>query len=172
MDIKITSDGGCLISGHFHNGTIIFSHYYIKLDSNGNTEWEERITGPTGHEGTWSSVELNDGSFVSVGGSWRDYTGNFQKLDKDGNLLWTQYLASQDSINMAFDLDLTNDNGLIICGLINGRSSDSQLGLRKTDLDGNIEWEGSYGGSGAETGFFVKSKKKWELLSCWFGILK
>jgi predicted secreted protein len=140
-----TADGGYALAGH--NGGYDF--WLVKTDSTGNMQWNTTYGG-TGIDGTRGLVQTPDGGYAMAG-----YTGSFGagnqdfwlvKTDSTGNMQWNRtYGGTLDDIALA--LVYTSEGGYSIAGYTNsyGAGYDDFL-LVKTDADGNIQWNRTYGG--------------------------
>ena len=95
-----TSDGGYLITG-FSRDEIAddwFRYYFLKLDKDGNEEWQRNFGYPHWHAKTTSTVETKSGHFLS--GGWVILEGLIQekmfvKLDQEGNLIWQRIFGNE-----------------------------------------------------------------------------
>jgi len=92
--VKQTADGGYIVAGYTssndsditgnHGGTDL---WVVKLDNNGNIEWQKSLGGSAGEGGGYSNVMVeqctNGGYFVASGTSSNDgdVTGNHGALD-------------------------------------------------------------------------------------------
>lgn len=98
-----TTDGGCIVAGYTNN--IIDNVYWnydcriIKLDANGNSEWEKTLGGEgSGYEEASCVIQTSNGCYVIAGytvSTDGDITGNkggedfwVIKLDNSGDVLW------------------------------------------------------------------------------------
>lgn len=110
-------------------------------------EWTQTFGGDQMDYG-WSVVETNDGGYAIAG-----YTGAYIgddailiKTDSHGDKVWRQTYGGGD-YEEVYCLQQTDDNGFIMAGrtLSFGQNFD-QFYVVKTDADGVVEWERSYGG--------------------------
>lgn len=113
-----------------------------------------------------SIVQTPDGGYVLVGSAPVDITptnSNMQvavvKLAADGTELWHKfYGGSTSGIEIAYKVQLTNDNGFIVLATTNsidgGDMSGSHGGqdfwILKLDENGNLQWSKTLGGSDDE----------------------
>jgi hypothetical protein len=71
-----TKDGGLLLSGwnivDAGNGTFVRSGWLIKTDIRGNVEWNQTFNLPLE---TCHTIQVTDGSYVSVGGMYNNFNG-------------------------------------------------------------------------------------------------
>jgi hypothetical protein len=132
-----TSDRGYALAGE---SSSFDGLWLVKTDVDGNMMWnrtyEERS------EDT-SLVLTSDGGFAVAGGM-----GDFWlvKTDNQGNMEWSRTYGGKD-IDRAHSLVQTSDGGYALAG---GTSSfdvgQGDFWLVKTDMDGNIMWNTTYGG--------------------------
>lgn len=69
------------------------------------------------------------------------------KTDFSGGLIWHKNLGQATE---GWSLKITNDNALIVTGTIKTASDNIDAVLIKTDLDGNMFWQKSFGGPMAD----------------------
>ena len=102
-----------------------------------------------------SVVQTSDGGYVMCGftRSFGDPDGDIYmvRTDEHGDTLWTRTFGGS-SYEQSFRVERTNDNGFIISGYSHSFGSLSQMYLVKTDSFGNLDWQGTYGGSYVEYG--------------------
>jgi hypothetical protein len=135
-----TSDGGYVLAGGTNTGeklgpgkevgdVDLYDTYLIKIDPEGNVEWEKRID--VGHsDGAHFIKQTPDGGFIisgKFGAAWYDpKKGLFlMKTDSKGNKKWVKEDISGKIV------ETTSDSG---CILIDGS-------LYKIDQKGNIVWK-------------------------------
>ncbi len=115
-----TSDHGFLISGQIADTSITDGDGLIlKTDSLGNEEWHT-IFGGNNFEAIYSSIELADYGFLSLG--WTRSFGNgsrdiyLVKTDSSGNFLWQKNWGTFDDEGGIGITSLSNGNYLIAGG--------------------------------------------------------
>jgi hypothetical protein len=107
-------------------------------------------------EGT-SAVEASDGNFVALG--WAQYTdassvthrnAYLLKLsESDGSLIWENvYPNSIETYSVA----MAPDNGFIITGTASGGGGYTDVYLLKTDSNGTLQWEQTFGADRGDGG--------------------
>ena len=132
------------------NGDILL----IKLDSFGNKQWVKTY-GTTAPEGSKGICQTADGGYALLTGS-RARLGDiaFDRIDANGNLLWTSRNFGSSRPEGIYDIISTPDNGLLIFGTSLGADGDipfnyksppiafqpSDWVLLKTDSLGNKQW--------------------------------
>lgn len=156
-----TADGGFLVAGGTESyGSGIYDAYLLRLDGQGRKIWEKTYGGK-GSDCGYALLPAADGGFVVAGESEYGLQGRPQvylfKTDATGKLLWEKrYRGGGDSYGWA--LRQTADGGFIVAGETEVQWSDGGgfvSYLIKTDGDGNLLWERSYGGEGYSTAYGV-----------------
>jgi hypothetical protein len=145
-----------------------YDFWVIKIGTEGELLWEHSYGG-TGIEIAYDIAKTDDGGFVVVGNTFSndtDISSNHGesdvwliRIDSEGQLLW-EHSYGGSAFDAAEGVTLSGDNGFIITG--NSKSTDgdcsenngeNDLWVLKTNPEGALEWQGSYGGSGLEYGF-------------------
>ncbi len=143
--------------------------WIIKIDASGNLIWE-KTHGFSGNDQAFSIIQTNDGGYFISGiidvtasegnGNDRaakrkhaggDYWG--LKLDSNGNKIWRRFFGGSFT-DTAFDAIETVDNGFIIIGTsdsedvdISNNKGSYDYWAVKVNVNGDMVWEKSYGGS-------------------------
>jgi hypothetical protein len=111
--------------------------------------WDKTI-GTVYSEGFQNIIPLSEGGFAACGYSYASQTGNphvqLIKFDDNGNANLTMYYGGLRR-DYAYDLKQTNDQGFIIAGYSTSFDNNKQMYLIKTDSQGTIEWQKTYGGN-------------------------
>gem|GEM_PF-2125363 len=153
--IRQTPEGGYIMAGSSYSfdeqGSGKF--WFLKLDSDGNIEWEAGYGGEA-LDGPLSLEVTSDGGYIAAGvtNSFADSSSPWiLKFDSDGNLEWEKlYSYSQGAI--AHSIRQTLDGGYIVGG---------SGFLLKLDSDGNVEWNKDILGGGtsvqqtSDGGYFI-----------------
>jgi hypothetical protein len=155
--VKQTTDGGYIITGFC--GTGHFDVWLIKTDPIGNEEWSN-IYGGVASDGGYSVQQTADGGYIVVG-----YTSSYSsggsdawliKTDSKGDKEWDKTLGGTNS-EVGFSVQQTVDEGYIITGQLFTYSTQKyEIWLIKTDSDGNIDWDQTFGVSDLNYGYFVE----------------
>lgn len=169
-----TSDGGVILTAQIDRIGGDISNYYggydawmVKLDANGDIEWDFTI-GSSGFEFVNTIIQTNDGGYLIGAYGKPEGDGNIIcqtapgvdadvivfKLDEFGNEIWQKCYGGSGSeiINSILELD---DGFVFVAG---GNSADGDLSnsewhgdydtwLIRTDEIGNIIWQKCYGGT-------------------------
>lgn len=140
-----TSDGGFALTGS-SSGKV----YALKLDSNGNFQWNTAVGGVP-QDVSNSIVQTSDGGFVMAGEtiSYGSASGNMYivKLDSLGNLSWTRHVGRTSGRSAATEIIQTYDGGYAVAGHSNsfGNQGRYNVYLVKLNADGEFEWNRSVG---------------------------
>jgi len=122
------------------------------------TSWQRTYSGSKTDEG-WSVVQTSDGGYI-VAGTTTSYDGDGRlglipdegdvyliKTDANGNLIWQKNYGGPEE-DAGYSVLQTNDGGYIIAGKTESYGAGgSDVYLIKTDTNGNMLWQKSYGGS-------------------------
>ena len=162
LSVQQTTDGGYIITGltySFGNGDKDI--WLIKVDSQGEKEWDQTFGGSSGDEG--SSVQQTiDGGYIITGyttgrDGWAEAW--LIKVDSQGEQEWDRIFDGSDGSYIASGqfVQQTIDGGYIITGgqYYSGfRGRD--IWIIKTDSQGGEEWNRTFGGGGEEQGYCVQ----------------
>jgi len=152
-----TFDGGITIAANTRSFGSGFSDcWLIRVDSSGNIEWTQTYGGENGDR-VYSLIQTANGGYVLAGRTHSFGAGASDcwlvKVDSLGNMEWNQTYGGSNQ-DVALDVVQTSDGGYLIAGetWIND-GSDQDLWLIKTDVEGKMQWNRTYGGSSQETPF-------------------
>lgn len=176
--IQQTTDGGYIVAGAtFSNDGDVSSNngeedfWIIKLDSNGNLQWEQTFGG-TDVDRAEAIQQTADGGYIAAGFSASlngDVGGNFGnfdfwliKLDAGGNLLWEQNYGGSGP-DWAYELETTSDGGFLLSGSTISTDHDVldnngfyDYWVIKVDQNGTLLWSQNFGGTGEDRAYFVR----------------
>jgi hypothetical protein len=156
-----TTDGGFVLPGwtdSFGAGGRDF--WLVKTDTNGQVEWNQTYGG-IADEHANSLIQTADGGFVFVGSTKSygagngDFWGDFWviKTDVNGQEEWNQTYGGIDGDFVGSAVQ-TTDGGYAFAGSTtsDGAGGDSwgDFWLVKTDVNGQAEWNQTYGGINEE----------------------
>jgi gliding motility-associated-like protein len=169
QSIEQTENGGYLVAGWSNSsdgdvsGNNDDSDYWIvKLDKNGQLEWENSLGGSDSEE-AYDIEQTEDGGYVVAGvsaSSDGDVGGNkgeedywIVKLDKTGQLEWENNLGGS-GLDRAWSIEQTQDGGFVVAGEskssdgdVSGNKGEEDYWIVKLDETGQLEWENNLGGS-------------------------
>ena len=157
------SDGKYIIVG----GTSIETSsevdvYIVQIDSLGEMVWDT-CYGGTGRNDAYFISATDDGYYIIVGRTSLYYDILFDvyllKINDSGDTLWTRKIGGEDESDIGRCVRPTTDGGYIIVGYTYsygiGTPDSSNVYLVKTDSEGYVEWEHTYGGPGEDKGYSV-----------------
>lgn len=174
LSISQTFDGGYICGGSsqsnisgdkIENSQGVTDYWVIKLDANGNIQWQNTIGGSS-HDHLRSINQTSDGGYILGGLSDSNISGdkieNSQgvedywviKLDSLGNIQWQNTIGGNYNDNL-FSISQTVDGGYICGGYsasnISGDKTENSQGVFdywviKLDGGGNIIWQNTIGG--------------------------
>lgn len=151
--------------------------WIVKLDDNGNIEWQECLGG-TYNEGATSIKETPDGGFIVAGfasSNDGDVSGNHSstyfddywviKIDNTGNLLWQKCFGGSN-YELPADIQLTIDRGFIVAGFSqsndgdvtghHGANSETDYWITRLDSTGDLLWQKSLGGTANDFAYSIQ----------------
>jgi hypothetical protein len=136
-------------------------------------QWTKAFSGESSDVGK-SVQQTQDGGYVVCG-----YTSSYGaggedvwliKTDADGNLLWDRTFGGE-RYDYGFSVRQTQDGGYIVCGnTVSSRSGEfrtSKLLLIKTDTDGNLLWDKTFGSIiGYDVGYSIQQTQDGGYIVC------
>nr|MBN2276123.1 T9SS type A sorting domain-containing protein [candidate division Zixibacteria bacterium] len=150
--VRRTGDHGYIICGTSNSWGAGYSDIYlVKTDSLGNLVWSETFGG-TGGETGYAVRQTIDGGYIAVGATGSFGTGYSSvyavRANASGDSLWaTTYGGS--GADLAYSVEIAGDQGYLIIGATSSSGSGYTDGyLIKTDANGVVLWEKTYGGTG------------------------
>ena len=168
-------DGGFVMAGFSESDDYDISNtkgsydfWVIKLTASGELLWE-RSFGGSGIEIAYDITKTDDGAYVVAGNTFstdKDISLNHGesdvwliKIDDNGNLLWEKTFGGS-LFDAARAVSKTKDGGFIITGNTKSTDGDTRenkgendIWVIKTDSEGNLFWQASFGGSNLDYGF-------------------
>jgi hypothetical protein len=154
-----TDDGGFAVAGSTISfGAGLSDVWLIKTDSDGNMLWNKTY-GDVYNDCAFSLVATSDGGYALAGFTYFFAAGGYDfylvRTDSDGNMLWNQTYGGPD-IDMGYSLVGTSDGGFAIAGETDSFGAGlSDFWLVRTDSDGNMLWNKTYGGTENDRGWSV-----------------
>jgi hypothetical protein len=147
MSIIQTSDGGFAIAG-FGEKVLegLGAIWFAKMDSSGNLEWNETLSGRVAACPS-TIIQTSDGGYImsDVSYSFAPNQGFFTltKMNATGYVLWSKNYGGegyyfQPECNLAI---ATEDGGYLMAGYL----WDKCAWAVKTDAEGNMQWNQTYG---------------------------
>jgi len=148
--IQQVADGGYIVAADtFPLRAGGYDVYVIKLDENGNLQWQTTYGGSKG-EIAYSIQQTKDGGYIVAGGTYSFGTGNEDvyvlKLDENGNLQWQKTYGGEDR-DFAYSIQQTKDGGYIVAGGTYSFGAENEdVYILKLKEDGSLEWQKTFGG--------------------------
>lgn len=166
-----TNDGGYVITGSLGHKSP-FSYYpttdawLIKLDANGNKLWE-KLMGGSNNDNFNNIIKRPDGGYLLTGttsstdvvsGHHGGYDTWLLKLDNNFNVLWQKVFGGSGQ-DMISDIIYTQDGNYLLSGNTNsnngdiiGQHGDYDAWVLKLDMNNNILWQKTLGGTNSDYG--------------------
>lgn len=173
QDVAALPDGGYLIVGETYStdGDVTFQHgngdaWVIKLNSNGEVEWQKTLGGSDNDGARAVAVALDGGSIVSgfTFSNDGDVSGNngmadlwVVKLDAEGNMEWETTLGGS-GIDGANDICQSTEGLITATGFTESNDGDvtgflgggSDTWVVQLDANGTLLWQKCIGGNGQD----------------------
>jgi len=113
-----------------------------------------RTYGGTGHDYAYDLVQTSDGGYALLGYTFPNPIGNINswlvKTDANGNMEWNKTYGGT-GWEYAYDLVQTSDGGYALAGYTQSYGAGGgDAWLVKTDANGNMEWNKTYGGTSSD----------------------
>lgn len=147
-----TSDGGFVLAGQTYSfGSGWSNAWLVKTDEFGNMEWNQTY-GRKNYDYVISFVQTSDGGYALAGrvASQQGFgDGDFWlvKTDSSGNVQWDKTYGGTGE-ETAHSVVQAIDGGFALTGLTNSLGAGGfDTWLVKTDSNGEMEWNQTYGGA-------------------------
>ncbi|UCG69137.1 MAG: hypothetical protein JSV09_15355, partial [Thermoplasmata archaeon] len=156
--VQETFDGGYIIGGTTYSyGAGDMDLWLIKTDNIGNEEWNQTFGTFEEEEGN-EAIQTFDGGFAIIGYTLGGGGSNIAWLIKTnvtGDEEWNKTYGGTSNDNVD-SIKQTSDGGFIIGGYTSSFGAvSSDAWLIKTDIDGNEEWNETYGGVSSDVAYLV-----------------
>jgi predicted secreted protein len=158
--VSQTLDGGYIVVGYTSSyGAGSADVWVIKVDSNGNQQWAKTFGG-TNFDAGLSVKQLPNEGYI-VAGYTESYGAGASdvwliKLDQNGNQQWAKTYGGTGN-DYGCSVELSVDGGFIVTGYQESFSNGGyDVGLLKTDSDGNLIWLKNFGGTDYDGGYSIK----------------
>ena len=144
--MDITHDNGYIMAGIFRvKGSSVNSPFFIKVDANGNKQWEKKIIEPNSDTHIKCVTTVSDGGYVAAGYNWA-FSGNNKetyvvKINSDSTIAWKNIYNTVSPNVIAEEIIECPDGTLLITGApINTLNTTSQVVVMKLAADGTFMW--------------------------------
>jgi hypothetical protein len=158
--IQLTYDGGFIITGNRYSFITNSSDVYlIKTDANGESLWTKTYGGKNNDRG-FAVVQTPDSGYVIAGRTESFGAGEYDvyliRTNSIGDTMWTRTYGGINN-DYCYSVSQTSDSGFIMAGHTRSFGSGNwDIYLIKTDMDGNVVWDKTYGESDIDESFSVK----------------
>ena len=154
--VQQTTDGGYIIAGYTETG---YNAYLVKTNSDGDVVWEKTFGGSTA-DWAQSVQQTTDGGYIISGVTTSDAAGGsglyLVKTNSDGDLQWQKTFGGSSGEG-GYSVQQTSDGGYIITGFTSSYGSGgNDVYLVKTNSNGDLLWEKTFGGSSSDWGYSVQ----------------
>ena len=158
--VKNTSDGGYILTGITNSFGYGSSDIWLfKVNQEGLEEWQYTFGGADGDWGMSVEQTMDDG-FIVVGHTLSFGAGFYDiymvKTDAFGNEEWHQTFGGTEE-DFGYSVLQTSEGGYVVLGFtVSFGSGSRDVWLIKTDAQGNMEWDKTFGGSASDVGEDIK----------------
>lgn len=187
-EVIATSDGGYIINGRTASGNIDVVGYnggndfwVIKLDANGNLEWQHPLGGSSTELG-YGITETSDGGYAACGYS-RSTNGDVStnnggtdfwivKLSSTGSIQWESSYGGT-STDIAYGIGQDDDGNYLVGGITRSNNTGDVTGFNggtddfwgiKLNSTGGLIWQKTVGGSNRDIALGARSDRDGNLL--------
>ena len=146
--VEETSDGGFIVAGSTHSTVKnMYLAFLFKTDNQGKEVWKQTYNG-LGQAVGMSVKQTDDDGYILAGIGISDDNMDHSKVllfktDSNGELISSNYYNLEYSI-LSIDLEITNDDGYILCGTITDIYVKSLAFLLKTNNFLDEIWNKTY----------------------------
>ena len=158
--VQQTTDGGYIIAGTTSSyGSGNSDIYLIKTNANGDIEWQKTFGGNNNDNG-FSVQQTIDGGYIIVGDTYSYGADGSDvyliKTNEFGNAEWQRTFGGGGN-EEGHSVQQTTEGDYIIAGDTSSYGSgNSDVYLIKTNANGDLEWQKTFGGKDNDYGYSVK----------------
>lgn len=156
--VIVLPDGLAFTGRNSSTGPGYNNYWLVKTDFLGKTVFDKVYGGPK--DDVANALAVVDGGFAVVGSTLSKGAGAkdfwIVRTDKDGTALWDKVFGgvSDDQANGVVE----QNDGIAIAGMTQSKGAGGKdAWLIRTDKDGNLLWDKTYGGSGADEALAVSA---------------
>jgi hypothetical protein len=145
-----------------------YDFWVVKVGTDGEMIWE-RSFGGSGIDISYDILATRDGAYIVVGNTFSADTDVAMnsggsdvwmiKLSDEGDLLWERNFGGGE-FDAAQGVSQTADGGYLVTGNsrstngdTKGNNGENDIWILKTDENGQLQWQDTFGGSGLDFGF-------------------
>ncbi|MHC4083666.1 MAG: hypothetical protein ACYSWZ_03080 [Planctomycetota bacterium] len=156
---QISSGGYIIAGGTWSYGAGSYDVYLIKTDPNGDKKWQKSFGGTDWDFGL-SVQQTTDDGYIIAGYTFSYGAGDSDvyliKTDPNGIKKWQKTFGGSES-DRGSSVQQTTDGGYIIAGYTRSYGAgDYDVYLIKTDPNGDMDWQKTFGGSNWDVGLSVQ----------------
>lgn len=138
------------------SGSVMYDICLVKTDSDGVAHWD-KIYGGTDSERGYALIQTADGGFALAGNTQSYGAGELDcwlvKTDSNGEAQWSKTYGGE-KCETIYALVQTLDGGYAMLGDTNSFGAvKSDMWLIKTDSNGEVQWNMTYGGANWDYGY-------------------
>jgi hypothetical protein len=147
------SDGGIALAGYYWDyRNVDYSDLFImRLSAAGGVKFMKHY-GNEDIEIAYKLIQTPDNGFIAAGIRSTDQPNHYiVRIDEYGNLIWERTYGTQESLEYAKWLANRPEGGFLMGGFTSEiGAGDYDFQLMALDDEGNVEWNGAYGGEMAD----------------------
>ncbi len=150
-----TTDGGYALTGRTFSFGPGGDFWLVKTDSSGNAQWNKTYGG-AGWDEAYCMIQTSDGGYAIAGFTFSFAAGVndfwLVKVNVSGTMQWNKTYGGAGG-DAAYSLIQTGEGGYALTGETSSFGAGGcDIWLIKTDVDGNVQWNKTYGGALNEFG--------------------
>lgn len=131
----------------------------LRLNANGSMRWQRRYD--AGDRDTGGAIDQTADSGFVIAGSSLSFAGSgvdvwVLKLDTDGDIVWQRSIGTDTADERVRSIRQAVDGGYIIGGKTWEFDANGDMWVVKLDASGDILWQKSLGGAGADEAYSVQ----------------
>ena len=144
------ANDGYIVAGNTNLGEKIWKIFLMKLDKNGNIEWQKVYGGEK--DCSFGFLQQTEDGYVMAGMIEQDIF--IMKTDENGNIEWQKVYGGEEREAILFASQ--TKGGYIMAGYTSSFGAGGlDAWILKLDENGNIEWQKVYGGEGLDESRFI-----------------
>ena len=160
-DFIQTNDGGYALFGSTWSFASRSADWWlVKTNAEGIAQWNKTYDGK-GWDNSREIVQTSDGGYAMFGDTAQGELGPnvdfwLVRTDENGNALWNKTYGGAGDEWGGFGLVRSNEGGFAFVGRTNSfGGGGNDFWFVKTDLNGNMQWNKTFGGTGDDVGTSV-----------------